>query len=109
MYKIEICYPYSEEKEAFFNIDYYREKHMPWAVELLGGREIILKTSIEKGIVMGDMKPAYICKGIFYVDDLSVFFEKMMSAAEQFGQDLQNFTNLPQYGALPVTCVYEAL
>ena len=110
MFKIEICYPYCEEKDVFFDVDYYRNKHMPWAKELLGGSEIILDYSVEKGMAMGEqMKPAYLCKGIFTVENLPAFFEKMMAAAAEFGQDLPNFTNLPQFGALPVTSVYEVL
>lgn len=109
MFKVEICYPWCEEKDVFFDIDYYKNKHMPWAKELLGGSEIILDYSVEKGMAMGEMKPAYICKGILCVEKLPLFFEKMMAAADEFGQDLENFTNLPQFGALPVTSVYEVL
>lgn len=103
MYRIEISYPYFAEEDKFFNTDYYQNKHMPWAKELLGGEDIIKDTAVEIGIPMGDDRPEYVCKGVLYVEDLGAFFGKMMAAGEQFQADLPNITNMLP----PRICVYQ--
>lgn len=104
MFRIELCYPYSDKEDAFFNVDYYQNTHMPWAKGLLGGDAVIKSTSIEKGVPMGEgMNPAYICKGIICVEDLQAFFGNMMAASAEFMGDVPNFTNV----GMPALQVYE--
>lgn len=106
MFRVELCYPCSDDKDAFFNVDYYKNTHMPWAKGLLGGDEIIKDTSIEMGVPMGEgMKPAYICKGVIFVEDLQVFFGKMMAASGEFMGDVPNFTNV----GMPSVQVYQVV
>lgn len=103
MYRIEISYPYHAEENKFFHTDYYKNKHMPWAKELLGGDAVIRDTAVEIGVPMGEDKPEYVCKGVLYVEDLMAFFKRMMQASAEFQADIPNFTDMLP----PRICVYQ--
>lgn len=105
MYRIEICYPNSKEEGAFFKTDYYKDTHMPWAKQLLGGDAIIKSASVEAGVPMGEDAPEYVCKGVLCVEDLGGFMMLMMKAGEEFQKDLPNFTNMLP----PRVLVYQVL
>ena len=91
MIKLSILYPYAEGKR--FDMDYYCEKHMPKAQEMLKGA--VKKMSVEKGIcgAAPGSAPEYIAVGNLYFESLEIFNEVFPPIVPQIGQDIPNFTD----------------
>lgn len=91
MIKVSVLYPNSES--ATFDIDYYRNTHLPLVAELVG--EALISAHADVGLAGGapGEAPAYIAMG-------HLTFESVESFQQSFGPhqgailaDIANFTN----------------
>jgi len=92
MIKVSVLYPNSES--ARFDIEYYRDTHMPLVRERLG--QACRRTSIEQGLAGAapGEAPAYAAMGHLYFDSLSDFETAFPPHAEELMGDIPNFTNI---------------
>ena len=92
MIKVTIIYPNGEGKT--FDMDYYKEKHMPMVANLLEGA--IKHYKIDKGIASGrpDQPIPYLAIGYLYFDKLSEYQEAFGPNAEKILNDIPNYTNI---------------
>jgi uncharacterized protein (TIGR02118 family) len=91
--KVSVYYPNTEGKR--FDVEYYRDKHMPLADKLLKPYGLI-ETGIEKGIAGGEPnQPApYICIGYMTWESVDDFQEGFGVHAPELFADVPNFTNI---------------
>lgn len=91
MIKVSVLYPNSES--ARFDIDYYRDRHMPLVRERLGNA--CKRTAIEHGLAGGapGEAPIYAAMGHLYFDSLSDFETAFPPHAGELMGDIPNFTN----------------
>lgn len=92
MIKVSVMYPNSPD--ATFDIDYYCNKHVPMAVELLG--EALKGGAIDSGLAGGapGEPPAFIAMGHLTFESVESFQEAFEPKAEEILADLPNFTNI---------------
>ena len=92
MVKVTIVYPTAEG--STFNMDYYKDKHMPMVAELLG--DALKKYHIDKGI--GGRTPAdpipYMAIGYLYFDKLEDYQQAFGPVAGKIVGDIPNYTNV---------------
>ena len=90
--KITIMYPNGAGK--VFNMDYYKENHMPMLAELFG--EAMLKYEIDEGI--GGRTPQdpipYLAIGYLYFRSVEAYGKAFGPNAEQILGDIPNYTNI---------------
>ena len=91
MIKVSVLYPKSEN--THFDINYYRDTHMPLVRQRLG--DACKRTAIESGIAGGapGQAPAFIAMGHLYFDSVSEFEAAFGLHAEEILGDIPNFTN----------------
>jgi uncharacterized protein (TIGR02118 family) len=91
MIKVSVMYPNSSE--ATFDIDYYCDKHVPMAMELLG--DSLKGGAIDSGLAGGapGEAPAFIAMGHLIFDSVDSFQQSFGPNAEEILADLPNFTN----------------
>ena len=90
--KINILYPHADGKT--FDMDYYRNSHMPMVAELFG--EPLIRYDIETGIsgrTPEDPLP-YLAIGTFYFDTLEAYNQAFAPHAEQILGDIPNYTDI---------------
>lgn len=88
--KINILYPHSEGTS--FDMDYYKNKHMPMVAELFG--DPLIRYDIEKGIAgrtPEDPLP-YVAIGVFYFETLEAYQNAFAPHADQILGDIPNYT-----------------
>ena len=92
MIKMAIIYP--NEVGKTFDMDYYSNKHMPMAADLLG--DALKAMAIDKGLGGGGPgTPApNIAVGYFYFDSMADFQDAMGPNREQIKADVPNYTNI---------------
>lgn len=92
MFKVSVMYPY--EKDAKFDFDYYRTKHMELVHKHLKPFGLI-KTEVDKGLSGGgDTPPAYICVGHLYFDSRDGYEKGIKECGPILRGDIPNFTNI---------------
>ncbi len=91
MIKVSVLYPNSES--ARFDIDYYRDRHMPLVREKLG--DACKGIAIDHGLAGGapGQAPAYVAAGHLYFDSVSDFESAFPPHADLLMGDIPNFTN----------------
>jgi len=94
MVKISILYPNSPG--ARFGFDYYIERHMPRAIELLSAHSGFRAVSVERGIggTEPGSPPAYIATCVFTFDRVDSFLSAFMPDAAELQADIPNYTDI---------------
>jgi len=92
MIKVNIFYPTTEG--GWFDLNYYLNKHMPWAIERLGSA--LKEVSVEHGVsgVQPGTKPAYVVMCNYTFDSVEAFHAAFMPHAEVLQGDILNYTNI---------------
>jgi uncharacterized protein (TIGR02118 family) len=92
MIKVAILYPNGEGKT--FDMDYYRNTHMPLAASLFGNS--LKAMSIDKGLagITPDVPAPYLAIGYFYFEDMSSMQSTMAPNSERLRADVSNYTNI---------------
>jgi uncharacterized protein (TIGR02118 family) len=92
MIKVSVLYPNSED--AKFDMDYYCNTHIPFAVELLG--EALRKGEVDSGIAgaLPGEAPAFVAMTHMTFDSVEAFQIAFAPQAEKIMADLPNFTNI---------------
>ena len=92
MIKVTIMYPNGEDKT--FDMDYYRNNHMPMLAELFGSK--MIKYEIDQGI--GGRTPEdeilFLAIGYLYFHKLTDYQEAFGPNAKQILDDIPNYTNI---------------
>lgn len=90
--KVTILYPNGAGKT--FDMDYYRESHMPMVEDLLG--ESMKFYRIDKGLASGrpDEPTPFSAVGYLYFDELSDYEESFGPVADKILSDIPNYTNI---------------
>ncbi len=102
MTKVSVLYPSGKDKT--FDMEYYCNKHLPMASNLLG--DSLKGATVEKGLggaVPGSSAP-YVSMGNMYFDTVEDFGNAFGPNAEKIMGDLPNFTNIE-----PIVQVSEVL
>ena len=91
MIKLSAFYPNGEGKT--FDMNYYRDRHIPMVAELLG--DACKEAQVEKGLAgLGPDTPApYAACGHLYFDSMSDLQNSFGANLEQIVADVPNFTN----------------
>ena len=94
MVKISILYPNSPG--ARFDFDYYIERHMPRAIELLNAHTGFRAVSVERGIggTEPGSPPACIATCVFTFDRVDSFLAAFMPTAAELQTDIPNYTDI---------------
>lgn len=93
MVRMSVMYPAGEGKK--FDLDYYKNKHMPLVKTRWGGMGLV-RYEVDKGLAGGAPgAPApFVCVGHVYFDSL-VDLQKAASAhGKELFADVPNFTNI---------------
>ena len=92
MIKVSVFYPNNDG--TTFDMDYYRNSHMPMVRENLG--EACKESAIEGGLGGGgpDSPPIYIAMGHLYFDSVEDFESSFGPHAEAIMGDIPNYTNV---------------
>ena len=92
MIKVSGYYPNLEGK--MFDIDYYCDKHLALAKELLG--DSLKKVDVEKGLAGGtpDSPAIYVAVGSLYFESIESFQNAFIPVAEKLMADVPNYTNI---------------
>lgn len=91
---IRVAVMYKNKPDAKFDMDYYREKHMPLVKECylphgLAGLE--LDEAVSKS---GDRAAPYIAIGYLTFPDMEAFMAAIKSSGKQVMADVENFTDI---------------
>lgn len=92
MFKVAILYPNGEGKT--FNMDYYKNSHMPMVAGFLG--ENLKFYEIDKGIasrVPNDKAP-FVAIGYFYVTNVAEYNKIIAQNIDAISSDFKNYTNI---------------
>ena len=91
MIKVSVMYPNGEN--STFNIEYYRDTHMPMVMELVG--DACKKTAIDEGLAGGapDQPPMYMAIGHLYFDSIEKFESAFGPHMKAIQADIPNYTN----------------
>lgn len=92
MFKVAILYPNGEGKS--FDMDYYKNKHMPMVAGYLGKN--LKFYEIDKGIAgrtPADKVP-YLAVGYFYVNDIAEYNKAIAQHRDAIVSDFKNYTNM---------------
>lgn len=92
MIKVSVLYPY--QADARFDLDYYRDKHLPLVKQYMG--DSLLRYSIEKGLGSGvpGEPPIYIAACHLYCDSVEAFEAGMGPHTDIVNGDIKNYTDL---------------
>lgn len=92
MIKFSVLYPAGESTR--FNMDYYRDTHMPMARQKLGAA--CKGMAIEQGLAGGapGAPPAYVAMGHFYFNSVDEFQAAMAPHEAELMGDIPNYTNV---------------
>jgi len=102
MYKASIMYP--NQKDARFDLDYYRGPHMDLVKKLLKPFGLI-KVCVDRPISGGMDQPApYVCVGNLYFDSADGYDRGAAEIGSILRRDIKNFTDI-----LPLRQVSEVI
>lgn len=91
MIKVSILYPYRENGR--FDIDYYRDKHMPLAAKYFG--TALKGWSVDKGVGGAEpgSLPGFVAAGHFLFDSQEAFVQVFEPVAAELVADVSNYTD----------------
>ena len=94
MIKISILYP--NNKDAWFDMGYYLDTHMPLAIGLLSAHSGFKGVSVERGLggAMPGTAAAYSVMCHFLFDSTADFIAAFMPHAALLQGDMPNYTDL---------------
>jgi len=92
MIKVSVFYPNSEG--VHFNMDYYRERHMPMVQARLGAA--CKGIAVEQGLAgpAPGSRPAFLAMGHIYFDSVEAFQASFSAHSAEFLSDVPNYTNI---------------
>lgn len=92
MIKVSVFYP--NQEGARFDMDYYRDRHMPLVQTRIGAA--CKGIAVEHGLTGAtpDSKPPFIAMGHIYFDSLEAFQSAFAAHSAEFMADVPNYTNL---------------
>ena len=92
MIKISLMYPHSENGR--FDIDYYVNKHAPWARKLMGAA--LKGFGIEHGVSGREpgSDPIYVAFANLYFDSVDDFKSSYGPNASEIQSDIPNYTDI---------------
>ena len=92
MIKVSVFYPNNEG--ARFDMEYYRDRHMPMVQARLG--PACKGIAVEHGLAGATpgSQPAFVAMGHIYFDSLTAFQEGFARHSAEFIQDVPNYTNI---------------
>lgn len=91
MYCVTVLYP--NQPGGHFDFAYYRERHIPMMLELLGDN--VLSTQVRRGIQAVDGSSApYLCLLNTHIRSPEQFAQVMAEHSERVLGDIPNYTNL---------------
>ncbi len=92
MIKVTVFYPNSDG--ARFDVDYYRDRHMPMVRERLGAA--CKGIAVEQGLAGATpgSRPQFIAMGHIYFESLDAFEASFDKHAGEFVADVPNYTNV---------------
>ncbi len=102
MIKVSILYPATEGSR--FDLDYYRDSHMPMVKAKLGAA--CLKYTIDQGVsgaAPGSPTPFHAIGTLFF-DSVDAFRSSMAPHGKEIGADVKNYTTVA-----PIMLVSEAV
>lgn len=85
--KVSVLYPRSSD--SHFDIEYYRDSHMPMVKNYLG--DVCIRTEVEEGI---SAEQPFHAMGHVYFDSMDSFQTHYPAHAEKIRSDIQNYTNI---------------
>ena len=92
MYRMSVMYPVKDG--AHFDFEYYRQTHMPMALEKLKPFGMI-RFEIDKGIsALGGQHGPYACVGQLYFESLEAYEKGIEEAGPVLREDIPNYTNI---------------
>lgn len=94
MIKISILYP--NLKDGRFDMDYYLNKHMPMAIDLVSTHPGYRGVSVERGLVVNasDAPPTYIVMCHFLFDSFEDFRAAFDPHTVVFREDVPKYTDI---------------
>lgn len=92
LFKVAILYPNGEGKT--FDMDYYKNKHMPMVAGFLGKN--LKFYEIDKGIAgrTPNDKVPYLAVGYFYIKDVAEYNKAIAQNRDAVISDFKNYTNI---------------
>ena len=94
MIKISILYP--NKPDAHFDMDYYLNKHMPMAIELLSAAHGYQGVTVERGLNGRtlDSPPTYVIMCHFLFDSVELYLDAFLPSRAVLQGDVPNYTNI---------------
>ena len=92
MIKVSVLYP--NDPGARFDMEYYRDRHMPMVQNRLGGACKGIAVEHGLGGATPGSRPQFIAMGHVYVDSLEAFEAAFGQHGKEFMADVPNYTNL---------------
>lgn len=91
MYCVTVLYP--NQPDAHFDFDYYRDRHIPMMLRLLGDN--VQRLELRRGLqsVDGGTAP-YLCLLNTHIRSVEAFTQVMTEQADRVLGDIPNYTNL---------------
>jgi uncharacterized protein (TIGR02118 family) len=81
---------YPDKRGATFDFEYYMEKHIPFANELLGHQFVVTK-----GIATAQgSRPAFLCTARMEIGTMAEFLPVLAQHVGVLGNDIPNYTNI---------------
>ncbi len=87
MLKVSVLYPRSSD--SHFDIEYYRNSHMPMVERYLG--DVCIRTEVEESI---SAEQPFHAMGHVYFDSMDSFQTHYPAHAEKIRSDIANYTNI---------------
>mgnify|MGYP000058013009 FL=1 len=92
MIKVSVMYPNGPETK--FDVDYYKNSHLPMIAESLGDALKGMEFNVGiGGRVPGEMAP-YVAIGHLLFDSVEAFKDSFAPHAEKFSADIPNYSNV---------------
>ncbi|MGH8110888.1 MAG: EthD family reductase [Rhodanobacteraceae bacterium] len=95
MIKVSILYPNIEGGR--FDFEYYRSKHMPRSIELLGAHPGFRSVAVERGIggTEPGSRPKYVAACFYVFESVDAFIAAFTPHAAELQADMQRYTDIP--------------
>lgn len=90
---IKVSVMYLHDPKSFFDMDYYRNKHVPMVREKMGSA--CKNAAIEAGLAGGEAgsSPVYCAMGHIYFESVEAFQKAFTPHAAEIVADVANYTN----------------
>jgi|SRR5450631_1828816 len=92
MIKVTILYP--NKPGSHFDVEYYRNVHMPLAIRLLGSATKAVSVEIGKSGSMPDQPPPYAVICAFTCESVESFTDAFMPVSSDLQGDIPNYTDI---------------